>query len=89
MQARGDDVSNTSCVYGQLWSKAEHFRQGRGRLSTSEEEAAVTTRNVELGFLVPSLPSFRDSQWVGSGMGEWGFPDYARASRRVKLNGHL
>ena len=47
-----DDVSVTTWVCAQIWSKAECV--GR-KWATSEEEVAGASKNVELGFLLPSL----------------------------------
>lgn len=54
--------------YAQVWSKAEHFKWGFGWLATSGEEAAVASKNAELGFL-ETFFCLRASEW-GVGFGE-------------------
>lgn len=55
------------------------------KLGTSEEEAIIAARNVELDFLVPSHV-WRFSEWVGLERQEWSFSDHAGASWRFQLN---
>lgn len=50
-------MSTTSWIHGQVKSKADHFRQGLGRLATTREKATVATKNIELGFLTRFLYS--------------------------------
>lgn len=84
----GNDVSTISWVCVQVWSKAEHFRWGFGRLATSGEEAAVASKNAELGFLETFL-CLSVSEW-GVVFGErdrnGGFLDHTGGNWRFQLN---
>lgn len=65
-----DDVSVTSWVFAQVWSKVAYFRQGLGLLSATGEEVTIVFKNVELGFLM--LFFVGDSlRRVGCGGEEW------------------
>lgn len=61
---RGDDVSATSWVCAQVWSKAECYKAGTWAVDSFRGGAAVATKNVELAFLVHSL-YLRVSERVG------------------------
>lgn len=86
----GDDVSFTSWVCTQVWSKVAYFRQGLGLLAATGEEVMIVFKNVELGFLMLFFVgnSLR-RMGCGGGMEEWGLPDHARTSWRLQLNSHV
>lgn len=76
----------TSWGWSQVLSKPEHL-EGTWVDATSGEEAAVVSKNAELGFLVLFfVQGLSERVGFGSGGDEWSCLDHAGSSWRFQLN---